>query len=119
MRLTKAIEPVLSKIIAHGFLTSLAAGALPKEIYHFYLVQDYYYLLEYRDALMRLANQAVCENESSFFRACAQACSTEPAFDIHNDIHDKKIPLTKACEDYITFLKKHTNADYENFFVMN
>lgn len=106
------IDPILEKIIAHPFLDELSKGTLDQKIYHFYLIQDYYYLTHYTKALSQLANTTSSITEKNFFHECAEICSHEPAFEIHDSVLNHKIPLTKACSDYIQFIKIHTENSY-------
>ena len=111
MDIIKSIEPIIQKIILHPFLQQLSEGVLDKNIYHYYLVQDYYYLQDYSKALLCLSESAIEPVERDFFKSCASVCEQEPAFEIKDLILDKNITLTRACQDYLQLFKTHLH-DY-------
>ena len=57
--LNQTIDPILEKIVQHQFLQKLTVGTLEREIYHAYLEQDYYYLIEYTQSLLKISEQAI------------------------------------------------------------
>lgn len=112
-KLNRIIDPILNKIIVHPFLQKLTDGSLDQKIFHHYLVQDYYYLLEYTKALFELGEKAPFQNEKQFFNECVAGCKNEPAFEIRDLLINQKTPLTQACANYIDFFKKHVVNHYE------
>jgi thiaminase/transcriptional activator TenA len=57
-QLWRDITPVYSRTIQHPFLTGLADGSLPRERFHFFLLQDSLYLSSFAQALNFLAAKA-------------------------------------------------------------
>ena len=46
-RLELKVEDLRQKAMEHPFVDGLGSGKLPKEIFKYYLVQDYLYLIDY------------------------------------------------------------------------
>lgn len=57
-RLREAADPIWSQILGHPFVKELYAGALPIEKFRYYLLQDYYYLVNFAKALSLAAAKA-------------------------------------------------------------
>ena len=54
--LRRAAAPILEAILEHPYLNELASGTLPREIFRFYVQQDWLYLQEFtRTAAMTAA----------------------------------------------------------------
>ncbi len=67
-------EPFYQKSLAHPFLQGLTDGTLPKEKFHFYMVQDALYLRAYSKALSVLAAKAPREEWALFLNKSAIEC---------------------------------------------
>ena len=87
---------------------------MEKEIYHAYLAQDYYYLMDYTKALLKLSDQAISPDEKLFFAECAEGCLQEPAFEIKDSIAKNASQKTNACANYLNFLHRHSAENYQN-----
>lgn len=57
-RLREAADPIWSQILGHPFVKELYAGTLPIEKFRYYLLQDYYYLVNFAKALSLAAAKA-------------------------------------------------------------
>lgn len=106
------VAPILEEIIQHPFLKKLSAGTLDKKVFHFYLEQDYYYLMRYTEALLILSEKTCDFKHKIFLKSCAESCVHEPAFEIKNTIVNDDSRKTNACVDYINFIKKSVSTDY-------
>lgn len=105
------IKNTLEHIITHPFLEQLSYGVLPKEVYHYYLVQDHHYLLSYSQCLRSLSTMAIQKDESIFLNEAALSCEHEPAFEIQSLIA-AKTKQTKACNQYTQFLRDNIKQGY-------
>lgn len=110
----QVVYPIFENIIQHPFLQKLSAGTLDKKIFYFYLEQDYYYLLNYTKALLSLSNNANTIKDRNFWKACANSCTHEPAFEIRNIIVDDDSRKTNSCISYNNFINQHVLKNYEN-----
>lgn len=52
------VKPIYAQIKQHPFITELIAGSLPKDIFSFYIKQDYLFLIERARAMSIIASQS-------------------------------------------------------------
>lgn len=114
-KINTVVDPILKKIIQHPFLEELSDGTLEKSIYHAYLEQDYYYLLDYSAALLKLSLHEIPVGDKLFLHECAESCTKEPAFEIKNLITNHQARRTSANIDYINYINNHVSSNnYQN-----
>ncbi|GAB3496828.1 TenA family protein [Flexivirga lutea] len=71
------MEDGLKRVLAHDFLSGLAAGTLPRDAFGYFIVQDTLYLREYARALALLAAKAPSEAAGTLAAHAGSAVATE------------------------------------------
>ncbi|MCC6222539.1 MAG: thiaminase II [Thermoleophilia bacterium] len=79
------IAGLFDAIVAHPFLRGLAAGDLPEQTFHYYVVQDALYLQTFARALSTLGGKAPSQDDTEFFATrTARVISVER--NLHHDL---------------------------------
>lgn len=71
------MEDGLKRVLAHDFLSGLAAGTLPREAFGYFIIQDTLYLGEYARALSLLAAKAPSDAVGTLASHAGTAVATE------------------------------------------
>jgi thiaminase/transcriptional activator TenA len=74
--LRKEVDSLWEKILTHPFLTELGEGALPLDVFRFYVKQDYIYLLEFSRCLGIAAAKVVDRETMRTFASLLDASLT-------------------------------------------
>jgi thiaminase/transcriptional activator TenA len=106
------IEAIYQAILAHPFIHGLTSGALSREAFQFYAVQDALYLKEYARALSLVAVKAPDENTIMLFNEHSKGC-LEVERAMHEDFfrgfglseqQARQTPLAPTNQAYVSYL---------------
>src|SRR6266576_3871844 len=111
--LWRAIEPIYAAILRHPFLRGLTDGALPRESFQFYALQDALYLREFARALSLAAARAPRDAWIIMFNEHAAG-----ALQVERSLHEsffKEFGLTEA--DVAATPLAPTNLGYCSYLI--
>lgn len=111
--LFESVRELWDEAAKNPFVTAMADGSLDSELFKAYMLQDYYYLLEYTDILEQMQEQAANAQTAAFLKKAAQATRYEmDTVHVPNmaqlNITAKEIQAgqkTPACTEYLQYLK--------------
>eukprot|EP01113_Clastostelium_recurvatum_P001853 TRINITY_DN10768_c0_g1_i1.p1 TRINITY_DN10768_c0_g1~~TRINITY_DN10768_c0_g1_i1.p1 ORF type:complete len:243 (-),score=42.34 TRINITY_DN10768_c0_g1_i1:39-710(-) len=66
--LWSSIGPIWQAILDHPFIRQLTDGTLPMDVFHYYLAQDYFYLLEYSRGIALMGQKADPKHAPTFMK---------------------------------------------------
>ena len=102
------------KAAGNPFVTAMADGTLDRKLFKAYMLQDYYYLIEYTAILEQMQEQAAHTETAAFLQKAVQATRSEM-----NTVHvpnmvqlgitAKEIQAGQkatACTEYLQYLRK-------------
>ncbi|MDR1039300.1 MAG: thiaminase II [Deltaproteobacteria bacterium] len=105
----RAAAPILEKILAHPFVTTLMDGTLPRQTFLFYISQDALYMADYGRILAAAALKAPRAEDAGFL--CEAALT---AVKVEGELHEGYLKgetrtdvQTPACLLYTSFLHRH------------
>ena len=112
--LFESVRELWNEAAMNPFVTAMADGSLDSELFKAYMLQDYYYLLEYADILEQMQGQAAHTETAQFLKKAAQATRYEmDTVHVPNmaklNITAKDIQAgqkTPACTEYLQYLKE-------------
>ena len=112
--LFESVRELWDEAAKNPFVTAMADGSLDSELFKAYMLQDYYYLIEYTEILEQMQEQAADAQTVQFLKEAAQATRREmDTVHVPNmaklGITDKEIEAgqkTPACTEYLQYLRK-------------
>lgn len=102
---------VRDRIQAGAFVTLLADGSMPQDVFLDYLAQDLLYLQDYSVALCQLAVRAPQEQWRAFLAEGAAGCARETA-QLHTTLVDARadVSASRVTSEYTEFLLATTQS---------
>ena len=111
-------QPLLEEQFSHPFVTGLADGSLPAELFKYYLIQDTLYIVDYARAMAWLAPlMPSTQDMMSMLEATRESLMIETLlkeqyFDRFGISQDevKHSEMAPTCKAYVAYLFRHTRS---------
>ncbi|MCR4645445.1 MAG: hypothetical protein K5695_08560 [Oscillospiraceae bacterium] len=112
--LFESVRDLWDETSRNPFITAMADGTLDRKLFKAYMLQDYYYLIDYTAILIQMQEQAAHTDTAAFLEKSVQATRNETeSVHVPNmmqlGITSEEIRAgqkASACADYLQYLKE-------------